>query len=147
MPHIFYDSTTPGLIPAGADACLYADGKYAAQPGADKRFGRVRWITINGDPSCGIVDYERGNPVYAEPGKLRGYVEARRAMKHRARVYTDRADLPAVRKLLAGLSYLVWVATLDGDKLAPDWTEGLWAVQYQGGQHARYDESVLYGEW
>jgi hypothetical protein len=147
MTTVFYDSTTPGHIPAGADACLYRDGKYAATKAEAARFGRVHWITITGDPSCGIVDYEPGNPVYTEPGKLREYVEARHAAGHRARVYTDRYDLPKVRQLLIGLSYLVWVSTLDGNKLHADWATGLWAVQYAGGPHAPFDESVLYGTW
>ena len=72
---------------------------------------------------------------------------ARAAMKCRARVYCDRANLPAVRSKLEGLQYLVWIATLDGDKLSADWTPGLWGVQYAGGQTAEFDTSVLYGEW
>jgi len=144
----FYDSTQPNLIPAGSHACLYYDGDYAANPAEAKRFAAVRWITVLGDyRNCGIADYEQGNAVYSEPGALRAYVEGRKNMGTRARVYCDRANLPKVRSALEGLNYLVWIGTLDGDKLSPGYTPGLWGVQFAGGPTAEYDTSVLYGVW
>ena len=68
-------------------------------------------------------------------------------MGTRARVYCDRANLPKVRSVLEGLNYLVWISTLDGDKLSPGYTPGLWGVQFAGGLTAEYDTSVLYGVW
>jgi hypothetical protein len=144
----FYDSTDPGKIPAHSRACLYYDGVYAATTIQAARFEAVRWITVYGNYSdCGIADYEEHNPVYDLPGALRGFVEGRLASGHRARVYCNRANLPKVRAQLEGLDYLVWLATLDGDKLSPGATPGLWAVQYAGGVDADYDTSILYGTW
>jgi hypothetical protein len=68
-------------------------------------------------------------------------------MGKRARVYSDRSNLPAVRSELHGLEYPVWLATLDGNKLSADYTPGLWGVQFAGGPTADYDTSVLYGTW
>jgi hypothetical protein len=144
----FYDSTRPDLIPADTAACLYYDGLYAATPEQAKRFRAVRWITVLGDyRHCGIADFEAGNEVYDKAGKLREYVQGRVNMGARARVYCDRSNLAKVRADLEGLSYLVWIGTLDGNKLSPDWTPGLWAVQFAGGETAAYDTSILYGVW
>ncbi len=144
----FYDSTQPAEIPEGAHACLYFDGDYAAAPAQAKRFAATRWITVLGDyRNCGIADFEAGNEVYAQPGALRAYVEGRLGMNVRARVYCDLANLPTVRSELEGLQYLVWLSTLDGNKLSAGYTPGLWGVQYAGGPTAAYDTSVLYGVW
>ena len=146
----FYDSTRPELIPAGSAACLYYDGDYAALPGAgwETRFSQLRWITVLGDwENCGIADYEAGNAVYSQPGALRDFVQGRKYHGWRARVYCDRDNLPKVRQELDGLEYLVWLATLDGDKLSAGYTPGLWGVQFAGGLSADYDTSVLYGVW
>jgi len=145
----FYDSTRPDLIPAGSHACLYADGLYRATPAQSLRFAAVRWITVEGgsNPAAGCADYEEGNPVYDVPGALREWVQARTSRGMRARVYCDRATLPQVREELTGLHYLVWLATLDGNKLDAGYTEGLWGVQYAGGMTAAYDTSILYGVW
>lgn len=145
---IFYDSTRPALIPAGASACLYVDGDYAATAEEAKRFDRVRWITVLGDfMNAGIADFEAGNEVYSKPGALRAWVQGRHAHDWRARVYCDRDNLPTVRSLLEGEEYLIWLATLDGEKLSVDYTEDLWAVQYEGGVSDDYDTSILYGVW
>jgi hypothetical protein len=144
----FYDSTQPDLIPAGTHACLYYDGEFAATPEQAKRFAAVRWITVLGNyADCGIADFEAGNAVFSEPGALRSFVEGRHKMGVRARVYCDRANLPTVRSELDGLTYLVWIGTLDGDKLSANYTPGLWGVQFAGGMTADYDTSVLYGVW
>jgi hypothetical protein len=90
----FYDSTRPDLIPADTAACLHYDGLYAATPEQAKRFKAVRWITVLGDyRNCGIADFE-------------------------ARLYCDRSNLELVRADLKGLNYLVWIGTLDGNKLS-----------------------------
>jgi hypothetical protein len=144
----FYDSTQPEEIPAGSHACLYYDGDYAASPEQASRFAATRWITVLGDyRNCGIADFEAGNEVYSKPGALRAYVEGRKSMNVRARVYSDLSNLPTVRSELEGLEYLVWLSTLDGNKLSPGYTPGLWGVQFAGGPTAAYDTSVLYGVW
>jgi hypothetical protein len=144
----FYDSTQPDLIPAGTHACLYYDGEFAATPEQARRFAAVRWITVLGNyADCGIADFEAGNAVFSKPGALRSFVEGRHKMGVRARVYCDRANLPTVRSELDGLTYLVWIGTLDGDKLSANYTPGLWGVQFAGGMTADYDTSVLYGVW
>jgi hypothetical protein len=144
----FYDSVSPEKIPAGTHACLYYDGLYAAKPAQAKRFAAVRWITVLGDyHNCGIADYEQGNEVYNKAGALRAFVQGRINLGLRARVYCNRSTLPTVRSHLEGLNYLVWIGTLDGNKLSAHWTTGLWGVQYAGGMTAAYDTSILYGVW
>jgi hypothetical protein len=144
----FYDSTQPELIPEGSHACLYFDGDFAAAEEQAKRFEAVRWITVLGDfAHCGIADFEAGNQVFSQPGALRAYVQGRKNMGVRARVYCDRENLPTVRSELEGLEYLVWLSTLDGDKLSASFTPGLWGVQFAGGVTADFDTSVLYGAW
>lgn len=146
----FYDGVTPGNLPAGAHACLYYDGDYRATAEQAERFAAVRWITVLGGANAakytGVLDYEKGNPSFTG-NELRAWVAARKAMRCRARVYCDRANLAAVRSQLEGLEYLVWLSTLDGDKLSAGYTPGLWAVQYAGGMTAKLDTSVLYGTW
>jgi hypothetical protein len=144
----FYDAVEPASIPMHTAACLYYDGRYAAMPTEAGLFSQVRWITVLGDyQHCGIADYERGNPVFGAAGALEAWVSGRAAMGKRARVYCNRVTLPDVRARLAGLDWLLWIATLDGDQLARDWAPNLWAVQYAGGPTAAFDTSILYGEW
>lgn len=160
----FYDSARFGLIPAGSDAMLYADGRYQATTEDARRFNRVRWITVLGGAAAaartGAIDYERGNLAY-EGSQLRDWATARQAMGCRARVYCNRSDLPRAMSAVAGLPKVCWwLATLDGNlrsaaELAADILElgitlaeeKLWACQYAGGMTAEYDTSVLYGEW
>lgn len=142
----FHDSARVGLIPGG-DAALYFDGRFAATAEQAKRFGRVRWITVIGDyRHCGIIDYEPGEADYS-PGRLRAFVQGRKDMNRRARVYCDRSDFPGAQEAVKGLPVEWWISTLDGNKLSPHWTPGLWAVQYEGGMTAQFDTSVLYGQW
>jgi len=151
LPRIthFYDSARWQKIPRGAVAALYYDGEFAAPTAAEDEFLTVRWITVLGDwRNAGIADFETGNEVYSKPGALLDFVRGRHSLGLRARVYCNRDTLPKVRQLLAGAEpYLVWIGTLDGNKLTPDWTPGLWAVQYEGGPDADWDLSVLYGTW
>lgn len=147
----FYDSTRPELIPAGTDACLYADGLYAASPEQAKRFANVRWITVEGGAPAaayaGCIDFELHNPAYS-PQALRDWAEARLKNEKRARVYCNRNDFPWASSIVSGLENVVWwIATLDGNKLSPTWTRNMWGVQYLGGISAAYDTSVLYGVW
>jgi hypothetical protein len=160
----FYDSARWGLIPAGARALLYWDGRYKATPADAKRFSAVRWITIAGGASSaahtGAIDFEQGNLAF-EGGQLRAWAAARRAMGCRARVYTDLSNLPAAHKQVSDLKNVVWwLSTLDGSPANAaemvtaarerdvDLTPSqIWAVQFKGGPSAPYDESVLLGTW
>jgi hypothetical protein len=163
----FFDSARWGLIPAGADAALYADGRYSlTQQQADAHpFGAVRWITVLGGASAaahaGIADWESGNAVFTGDA-LRQWALARKAMDCRARVYCDRANLQDALNLVGDLPNVIfWLSTLDGKQ----WTaadlladidavehvvlpaERLWAIQWKGGPSAPFDQSVLCGAW
>jgi hypothetical protein len=163
---IFYDSARWGLIPSGADALLYIDGRYAPPASELKRFGRTRRITVLGGTNAaahaGAIDFEEGNAAYEVHGRLRDWALARQAMNCRARVYSNRSDLPKAHALVGDLKNVVyWVATLDNKR----WTAAeiladillaerlrldpakIWAVQYAGGMTAKYDTSILLGTW
>jgi hypothetical protein len=165
-PAIFYDSARWGLIPSGSDALLYWDGRYAPPASEIKRFGRTRRITVLGGAfaaaHAGAIDFEAGNAAYEIKGRLREWAEARKTMDCRARVYCNRSDLPKAHSLVGDLPNVCWwVATLDNKR----WTlaeiaaniltearlridpERIWAVQYAGGMTAKYDVSLLMGDW
>jgi hypothetical protein len=161
----FFDSARWGLIPAGADAALYVDGRYTV-PAADwSRFGKTRGITVIGGAAvaakAGCADFEEGNALYTGDA-LREWALARKAMACRARVYCARKDLQRALNLVGDLVNVVfWVATLDGRPwTAPDLLADidevnhvvlpagrLWAIQWQGGPSAPYDLSTLVGTW
>jgi|SRR5579859_910634 len=144
----FYDAIKYWLIPDNARAVLYHDGAYACPPREASRLAAVRWITVTGDYlNCGIADYEPGNQVYEVPGALRQYVAGRLGMRKRARVYCDRDNMARAAADLDGLPFEWWIATLDGNRLAPDYAPNLWAVQFEGGPNGHFDRSVLYGQW
>jgi hypothetical protein len=156
----FYDSSRWGLIPAGARALLYGDGRFAVTQAQSRRFTAVRWITVFGSADCGAADFENGNSVF-EGAALRNWAEARKAMGCRARVYTDFANLATAHGRVGDMPNVVyWLATLDGvvanvTELAETarehgvtlTPEQIWAVQYKGGPTAPYDESLLLGIW
>lgn len=158
----FYDSVDPAKIPDSAThVALYHDGLYPATPKQAKRFPQVHWITVTGDPSCGIADYEQGNEVYDKPGALRAYVAGRHRRIRRAIVYSDRSNVAAALKELDGRGCHWWIATLDNkrwtaEELAQDLKENfgvtikpsdIWGNQYAGGEGAEYDTSDLLGRW
>jgi hypothetical protein len=157
----FYDSARWGLIPKGADAAVYFDGRYAVTPEEATRFSRTRWITVlGGAPAAahaGACDYEPGNASFEIAGRLREWAAERKEMGCLARVYAGRSNLAAALDAVGDLENVIyWVATLDGkpwtaaeltaDLLALDIAiaeNRLWAVQYKGGPTAPYDESIL----
>jgi hypothetical protein len=164
----FYDAVTPGNIPAGAHACLYWDGLYKATAEEAARFAAVRWITVEGGAAAaahaGAADAEQGNPVF-DPALLREWAVARKAMNARARVYTDRGDLPRNWDAVSDLGNVVWwISTLSLDN-GRQWTaaelladvlaveqialepSSLWAVQYAGGMNAPVDTNILFGDF
>lgn len=138
-----YDSTRPDLIPASAPAVLiYADGLFKWSHADKARFphARHRAISVLNNPSiAAVLDVELGD---ATPQDAPEFIKKRGGD---ACIYCNRATLPAVQKACAGLDYRVWLATLDGSK--PTSIRGggkLVAVQYQGGQQAHFDVSVVY---
>jgi hypothetical protein len=158
----FYDSVDPGKIPASAThAALYRDGLYAATPAQAKRFPHVHWITVTGEKSCVIADYEQGNEVYDNAGALRAWVSGRHRRLRRAIVYSDRSNIESALKELDGRNCRWWIATLDNKRwtaqeLAEDLKKNfgvtvkvsnIWGNQYAGGQNAEYDTSDLFGHW
>lgn len=167
MSVIFYDSARWGLIPEGADAALYWDGRYAPPASAMGRFGRTRRITVLGGAAAaanaGAADFESGNEVFTG-NQLLEWAQARQAMNARARVYCDFENLPRAYSLVGHLRCVCWwLATLELDN-GRQWTaedlaaealrhevtvplETVWAVQYAGGMTAAYDTSLLLSDW
>jgi hypothetical protein len=156
----FFDSAKWGLIPAGADALLYIDGKYAASRQDAKRFRAVRWITVLGSANAGAGDFEEGNALFEASGRLREWAEARKVMGCRARVYTDLSNLKAACAQVGDCENVVWWLALYGEKLTAEKlaTAGepygvtldpakIWAQQYAGGPSAPFDNDALIGAW
>lgn len=160
----FYDSATYEDIPQGAQyAALYADGIYAVPNLRDViRIPHRRWITVTGEnPHCGIADFEHGNSVYNERGRLREWALRRLSLKLVPPVvYVDRADLHLAINEMTGLPRYWWIPTLDNrewtaEELAADIRDNfsedipvseIWANQYtdHGNQ---WDESNLFIRW
>jgi hypothetical protein len=161
----FFDSARWGLIPSGSDVVLYWDGKYATPPAQATRFGKVRWNTVLGGSAvaahAGACDYEPGNAVYEIAGRLRSWALERQAMNKRSRVYVGRNHIRQAHSLVGDIPGVVyWVPTLDGKRWSAaelivsiagagvELAEGrLWAVQFAGGMTAKWDESILFGDW
>ena len=160
----FYDSVSPEKIPAGAAACLYADGLYKATQEQARRFKAVRWITVEGGAAAaayaGCADFEPGNPVYGGEGALREWAEARRAMHCRARVYFDLSNARDAHDQVGDMENVVyWVAAYGEKRTAAGvvqllagfgvhaGAEKVWGLQYAGGVDAAYDTDVLLGVW
>jgi hypothetical protein len=170
-PQRFYDSAEwPELPPPPRWGMLYRDGRFAAfqQP---HQFARYRWITVTGDyRHAGAADWLPDNRF-----DLAEYVDGRRQMGVRARVYVARSKARAALDALGypraghlwtypGLYY--WIPTLDGRPgwtpqsitadLATNWDAPIpagriWAIQWgqepELGAGAAYDVSNLFGEW
>lgn len=164
----FHDSAGK-TWPAGAQrVMLPVDGEFAVSAAYAKSFKHVRWYTVTGDyERAGWADFETGNPVYSQPGKLYEFVAGRLGLGHRAGVYAQRSNMGRVVGLVEGLDVHYWVATLQrltsgawwkpsAVELAADLRENwravvpvdrLWADQYAGGPHHAYDTSQLYQRW
>lgn len=143
-----YDSLRPDQIPKDAPAVFpYGDGDGAwARTWFPK--ARYRYITRQGDPHLDICDFEPGCvwPV----SSVVGWAHARRAL-HRPdlTVYTDRANFDLVYDAMraAGLSWHLWLATLDGTKVTEWQGMHVRACQYETEPEGRFDVSEVYDEW
>lgn len=141
----FYDAATPGNVPSGVHAAVYVNGEFAWPPGQKLRMGRIFSVSVLPDPEFArqarCIDVETGA---ATPEDVVPFARRRWELGFNdATAYVNRSNWPAVRALVdaAGVQCRYWVATLDGTMQVP----GAWAVQYQGGENAPYDLSVLYG--
>lgn len=159
----FYDAAAWRNIPRGADAAVYADGLFTAPAaGAYARFRRVRWITVEGGrlaaKYAGILDWEKFNANFPDPGNMIAWADERKAMNKLARVYSDVSNLPGVHDAVGHLDNVrYWVALYGrgpltalqiagavGGMIPPD---RMWAQQYEGDATGGVDRDVLLGEW
>jgi hypothetical protein len=168
MTDDFYDSAELAWPPGVTRVMLPVDGEFAVSKDYAQRFERARWYTVTGDyHSAGTADFEAGNLVYSQPGKLYKFVAGRIGLGHRARVYASRTNMRRALDLTEGLDVWWWVPTLQrlnngqwwkpsAVELAADLRENwdatvpvdrLWANQYAGGPHSGYDISQLYQRW
>lgn len=159
----FVDSATPEDIPSGmfSHACYYADGLYAWPRAQVLRFKPRHAITVTGEASCGIADYEPGNPVYEDYGALDTWAHHRALRKRPARVYCDRNNASQALRELNGQQVMWWIATLDdrrwtAEELSADLAahfgadipaDAIWGCQFEGGESADYDTSDLFKTW
>lgn len=153
MTAIAYDSTRPGLIPVDARFVLaYADGRYAWKPEDYNRFGpgvRLRKITVLGNPDvANICDVERGDvpaDSLAKAATARTFIEGwNRHHMEPATIYCNRDTLAVVQGACSGLSYRVWLATLDGSR--PRYYSGAAIVAVQYKDTGEYDESEVFDQ-
>ena len=96
-PYSLYDSTTPGSLPAGAPAAVYANGAYASSPSQVAGHKSVLWIdTTGGDTKANVLDVEPGD---ATPAGAAAWAHAKLAAspKSTAVVYTMLSDWQQVK--------------------------------------------------
>jgi len=140
----FYDASTPENVPSGVYAAVYINGQFAWPQEQVKRMERVISISVLPEAHWAtmarVLDIETGAASVAD---LVPFIRARRAAGYDdATGYVNRSTLPAAKAaVLAGRETCrFWVATLDGTQDIDEW-----AVQYQGGQDAPFDLSILRG--
>ena len=144
---IAYDSAYPKGIPDGAAAIFpYGDGRFrwshTEYPDAS-----YRYITVNGDPHDDIADYEYG-AVWGIPN-LAAWARRRLALngKHDLTVYTDRNNFSDVVRAMIGMTWHLFLTTLDGTKPTEFNGKHCRAVQYTD-RTGMYDESVVFdSDW
>jgi hypothetical protein len=142
-PYLVYDSVTPGTLPSGQPAAVYANGAYAAASSQIAGHSSVLWIDCNGsDPSANVLDVEPGD---ASPAGAAQWVDARLTSHPNsvAIVYTMLSDWPAVQGSVAGLPSWMqshvryWIADPTG---VPHVVPGSSATQWYWGSN--YDIST-----
>jgi len=138
-----YDSVTPGTIPSGEVAAVYANGAYATSAAQVAGHHSVLWIDTNGsDPGANVLDVEPGDASPAAAAKwVRQRLTADTATV--AIVYTMMSDWQQVKHemaaLPAGLRSKVryWIADPTG---VPHVVAGANATQWSWGDN--YDIST-----
>ena len=125
-PYHIWDSVTPGSLPAGHDAAVYANGAYAASGRQVSHHKSVLWIDINGtNPAANVLDVEPGD---ATPAAAAAWAQQRLA-HHRhcvAIIYTMLSSWQAVKDHVAHLpkaqqdNVRYWIADPTGvDHIVP----------------------------
>ncbi|MGH3280890.1 MAG: hypothetical protein ACRDNW_17395, partial [Trebonia sp.] len=102
-PYRIYDSVSPGAIPDGKPAAVYANGSYAASSAQVAGHHSVLWIDTNGsDPAANVLDVEPGD---ATPAGAAHWVKKRLSSRPHevAIVYTMRSEWRQVRDHVAAL--------------------------------------------
>jgi hypothetical protein len=142
QPLQFYDSVMPAAIPAGNVIATYSTGRYAVS--ATAVTGRPTiWIDTQGtDPAASVLDIEPGD---ATPAMAAVWVAQKLAQDPtaRARLYTMRAEWPAVQAAMSTLPSWMqsrvryWIADPTG---VPHMVPGANATQWYWGQ--TYDIST-----
>jgi hypothetical protein len=137
-PYHIWDSVTPGSLPGGHAAAVYANGAYAAAPHQVAGHESVLWIDTNGsNPGANVLDVEPGD---ATPAGAAAWAQ-QRLVKHPnsvAIIYTMRSSWQAVKDHVAHLpkaqqhKVRYWIADPTGvDHMVP----GSDATQWYWGQH------------
>ena len=142
-PYLVYDSVTPGTLPSGQAAAVYANGEYAVSASQVAGHSSVLWIDTNGsDPSANVLDVEPGD---ATPAGAAQWVDARLTSQPHclAIVYTMKSDWQAVQDEVGGLPSWMqshvryWIADPTG---VPHVVPGSSATQWYWGSN--YDIST-----
>src|ERR1035437_153641 len=144
---LMYDSTNINDIPADAQmVAYYVDGSWPVSAAAVRaRFPNavLLTITVGNTENADIIDRESGD---ASAAYAAGWVRRRNNLGIRPTVYCNRSSRAEVEADCAGLSYDLFIATLDGVEVMQP---GAVATQTQGqaqlGIHA--DRSMVNDTW
>jgi hypothetical protein len=138
-----YDSVTPGTIPSGEVAAVYATGAYATSAAQVTGHHSVLWIDTDGsDPGANVLDVEPGD---ASPAGAAKWVRQRLTAHSDtvAIVYTMMSDWQQVKHEMAALPAAMrskvryWIADPTG---TPHVVAGASATQWSWGDN--YDIST-----
>lgn len=102
-PYTIYDSISPGTLPAGQPAAVYANGAYAVSPSKMAGHQSLLWIDVWGtNPSADVIDVEPGD---ATPAGAAHWVQQRLSAKPHAVaiVYTMLSEWQQVKASVAHL--------------------------------------------
>jgi hypothetical protein len=139
---MFYDSTTPQAVPAGAEVAVYATGAVPTPTSAVAGRANVLWIdTLGTDPAAQVIDVE---PGCASPSQVPGWVSSRldKYKGQVAIVYTMLSDWSEIQAEVATLPSWMqshvrwWIADPTG---VPHIVPGAQATQWYWG--SSYDIS------
>ena len=142
-PYRIYDSVTPGTIPSGEVAAVYANGAYATSAAQVTGHHSVLWIDTDGsDPGANVLDVEPGD---ASPAAAAKWVRQRLTAHSDtvAIVYTMMSDWQQVKHEIAALPAAMrskvryWIADPTG---VPHVVAGANATQWSWGDN--YDIST-----
>jgi hypothetical protein len=130
MARLMYDSIDPNAIPASAEMVAgYVDGRFVWDDAGWARFPNATKVRIAVFPWTNdgdVLDVESGD---ATPQQAPGWLLMRQAAGvHRPTIYCNRSNRAAIEAACAGITYDLWVSTLDGTQNVP----GAVAVQYAG---------------